>query len=641
MTNSAASKLHSPYIALAVLFVVSFLLFQSVYGYAIDFQSETNDCFFVFGSPFLLEFFDHPAGPLRYAGRFLGQFYHYRWLGALIVTAGITCFGFLFHRVLTKFDKTAPAFQTLLPCTVLLALHTSTLYLVHDTLGLCASCAAFWGYLSLRGKLARRVYALVATPIAYLVLGAYAWFFVAWVVVSEWLDGPLRSGLIFKLTYVIYGIAVPLAAWRWLFPISLRGAIVCPFIMIPPFRSGSAIHPTPLSVTDCVLAIALWTFVMVIPFLGRLSAGTRIATLWRAKLGTGGRVALALSALVLVILLLWSRYDARLATAVACHNLYKQEQWGAVLEAAKRNPHGDFRLQFMTNFALYKKGKLLDEMFSYPQPWGTRGLVFNFSGTRVDPREDDTGVAMYNSDLLYEMGHVNAAFRHAYNSMTAHERTYDTLRRMAECSIANGNYDMARKYLNLLDRTMFHRDFARHYKAIIADPEAVEREFGDLRKRLPVDDSHVFGPQFLAFLILLEAKPANRMALDYLMAWLLLDKSESSIASICCAEGIQQLKTAGYTSIPIHCQEALLLREALGHAPIDLQGYRYDQATVARVNRFFEDVAPYSDKQVAREYAQTRHDDTYLFYHFFVVTHGEAQQMMKARGFFSGTLREE
>jgi len=159
------------YVGLVVLFIVSFLVLRWVYGYVIAFQSETNDCFFMFGRPFLLEFLDHPAGPLRYAGRFLGQFYHYRWLGALIVSACITCFGVLLHRVLAKLDRTVPVSQTFLPCVLLLALHTSTLCLVHDSLGLSASCGAFLGYLSLRGKLARRVYALVGTPIVYLLLG--------------------------------------------------------------------------------------------------------------------------------------------------------------------------------------------------------------------------------------------------------------------------------------------------------------------------------------------------------------------------------------------------------------------------------------------------------------------------------------
>ena len=218
------SKQLPSFIGLAVLFVVSFLLFDGVYGYVIGFQSETNDCFFMFGRPFLGSFLDHPAGPVRYAGRFLGQFYHYGWLGALVVSASITCFGVLFHRVLVKLERTGSVAQTLLPCVLLLVLHTSTLVLVHDTLGLCASCGAFLGYLSFRGKAARRVYALAATPLLYFALGVYAWFFVAWVVAFEWLDGPLRSGLPFKISYVVFSVAVPLAAWRWVFPVSLRGA---------------------------------------------------------------------------------------------------------------------------------------------------------------------------------------------------------------------------------------------------------------------------------------------------------------------------------------------------------------------------------------------------------------------------------
>jgi hypothetical protein len=627
---------------LVVLFIVSFLLFQSVYGYVIGFQNETNDCFFVIGRPFLLEFLDHPAGPLRYAGRFIGQFYHYRWLGTLIVSASIACFGFLFHRVLAKLDRTAPVFQALLPCVLLLVLHTSTLCLAHDTIGLCASCAAFLGYLSLRGKLARRVYALVATPIAYFLLGFYAWFFVAWVLVSEWIDGPLRSGLPFKIGYVVFSLAVPLAAWRWVFPISLRGAVMCPLMLDPPFRTGSSSQTFVHFVVDCSLALVLFALLLVVPFWGRLFSGTRFVACWQAKLGTRSRVALAITLPVLAILLHFIRYDASLATVVACRQLYKQRQWDALLERAKRNPHGNLRVQFMTNFALCQKGRLLDEMFSYPQPWGTRGLVLNFSGKPgLSPAADDTRKGMYNSDLFYEMGHINAALRHAYNCMSVQERTYDSMKRMAECSMVNGNYDMAAKYLNILERTVFHRGFARRYKAIIADSDAAEREFGDLRKRLPVVDGHMFGDPVMPFLVLLDASPDNRMALDYLMAWLLLDKSENSIVSICCPEGIQHISSAGYASIPIHCQEAMLLWERVERARVDLQGYGYDDATVARVDKFFQDLSPYLARPPAPEHARALYGDMYVFYHFFVATPGESQRTRPASRGFGGTLRQE
>lgn len=635
------NKQFPSHIGLAALAVVPFLVFRWTYGYVIGFQGETNDCFFLFGRPFLLEFLDHPAGPLRYAGRFLGQFYHYQWLGALIVSTCITCFGVLFHRVLVKLDGVVPVSKTLLPCGFLLALHMSTLCLVQDTLGLCAGCGAFLGYLSFRGKLGRRVYALLVTAVVYLLLGVHVWFFVAWIVAYEWFDGPRRSGLSFNIGYIVFSIAVPLVAWRWVFGISLRAAFMCPVLMNPPFRTGSATLSGADFVEDGILAIVLSGLLLLIPFWDRLFSGTGLAAFWCAKPGTRSRVALAVALPALAILVHWIRYDAPLATAVACHRLYKQRQWDALLEKAKGNSFGDFRLQFMTNFALHQKGRLLDEMFAYPQVWGTRGLIFNFSGTQMDPAEDDTGVAMYNSDLFYEMGHVNAAFRHAYNSMTVRDETYDTLARMAQCSIVNGNYETAEKYLNILETTLFHRGFARRQKAIIADPDAVKREFGDLRRRLPVDDGHVFGPPFLPLLLLLDAKPDNRMAADYLMAWLLLDKAESSIKSICCPEGIEQLKIAGYSSMPTHCQEALLLCDRVDRTPIDRQGYRCDAATVARAGEFFRDLEPYLGRGGAPEHARDLYGDTYLFYHFFVVTHGEAQRTRNAGRGFVGSLREE
>jgi len=633
------SKQLPSYLGLAALFVVSFLLFDWVYGYVIGFQSETNDCFFMFGRPFLGTFLDHPAGPVRYAGRFLGQFYHYGWLGALIVSALVTCFGVLFNRVLVKLDRTVSVAQTLLPCVLLLALHTSTLVLVEDTLGLCASCGGFWGYLSFRGRRARRVYALAATPILYLLLGVYVWLFVAWVVAFEWLDGPLRSGLPFKVFYVPFSVAVPLAAWRWVFPVSLRNALTCSFMFAQPFRHGLASDDFQAAM-DKLLIVVLTVALLLIPFWRRLFSGTRFAAFWRAKPHRWSRVAWAVAIPVLAILLLSVRYDGTFATFVACRRLYKHRQWGALLEKAKESSGEDLRLQFMTNFALYHEGLLLDEMFSYPQPWGTRGLVFNFAGTTdLIPDDDDTGIAMYNSDLFYEMGHVNAAFRHAYNSMSADGETYDVLKRMAQCSMANGNYDMAAKYLNMLDKTLFHREFARRFQAIVADPDAAEREFGDFRKRLPVVERHIFGHPAMPFLVLLEAKPDNRMALEYLVAWLLLSKKKDSIATMC--TGIGQFKSAGYASMPIHCQEAMLLRERGERAPVDLQGYRYDEATVARVDKFFQDVSPYWGRTDAPEHARPLYGNTYMFYYFFVTTPAETRQIIGASGDFGGTTRVE
>src|SRR3990172_8065583 len=89
-------------VGLGAVLAGSFGVLYWLYGYVLAFQGETNDGFFLFGRAFLLEFLDHPAWLGRYGGRFLGQFYHYPWLGAWILAGCITGFGALWGVVLRK-----------------------------------------------------------------------------------------------------------------------------------------------------------------------------------------------------------------------------------------------------------------------------------------------------------------------------------------------------------------------------------------------------------------------------------------------------------------------------------------------------------------------------------------------------------
>lgn len=632
-------KRHPAYVGLAILFVVAFVVFHWVYGYVVAFQGETNDCFFLFGRRFLAEFLDHPAGALCYAGRFLGQFYRYPWLGALIVSACITCFGILFHRILEKLKGTVSVYETLLPCLLLLALHTSTVYLLHDTLGLCASCAAFLGYLSFRKQAAKRAYALAATPVVYLLLGFYAWLFVAWIVAFEWLDGKPRSGIPFKVAYLVFVAAIPLVAWRWVFPIPLRSALVWPVTFVAPLRAGVLYYSVTQLVVDCLLGAALAASVMLIPFWGRLYFGARLAAFRQAKALAWNRVVPPVVLVVLAVLLHLVRYDASLSTMTACRRLYRQKQWDALLAKVKGRTSLDLDSQLMTNFALYKKGKLLDEMFHYPQVWGSRGLVANFAGRKgLSPAEDDGYRAMHNSDLFYELGHVNLAFQHAYNNMTAMGKTNESLKRMAKCSMANGNYAMAYKYLNLLESTLFDRGFARRYKAIIADPDAAEREFGERRKRYPVVDVPIWERPVM-HLAALPMDKDNPMPFDCLTAWLLLEKTKSSLGTVC--QNVETFKTAGYGSIPTHCQEMMLLWEREEGTAIDLRGYRYDEAIRARVDQFLDDLSRNRDRPDGVQRLRARYGDTYMFYCFCVPTPEEVGRFLPARTGSGGPTREE
>ena len=627
------------YAGLAVVFAVGFVLFQWPYGYVIGFQSGTNDCFFLFGNRFFATFFDHPAGPLRYAGRFLGQFYFYPWLGALIVSAGITCFGIVFYLILAKLNREVHLAETLLPCLLLLALHTSTVYLVQDTLGLCAGGVAFLGYLCIRGTVPRHLYALVITPILYFLLGVHFWLFVAWVLGVQWLDRPWRSGLLITMGYLAFSFAVPLAAWRWVYPIPLRSALACPVLFGPPFRSGIMSYTLAALATECVLSALLVVSILLISFWDGLFSRTSVASFWRIPPGRRSRIALAVATVILVLLVHSIRYDRVFSNVMACQQLYNQQRWDALLEEAGDNPDGELHVQFMTNSALWHQGKLLDEMFHYPQTWGTRGLVFNMAGmTGLDPDDDDTSWAMYNSDLFYEMGHINASFRHAYNLWALAER-YEPLKRMAQCSMVNGNDALAAKYLRLLQKSLFYRGWARRYQAILADPNAAEKEFAEIRRRLPATDGLMYKHPTVPLYSLLETRPDNRMAFDYLMAWLLLDKRKLSLAVLC--GSIEAFKKAGYASLPIHCQEAIRLVERGENRAVDLSGYGRAPEAVAGVDHFIEDLASHSQQPDAGPWIRSRYGKTYPYYFFCIRTPREKRPSTQPQSGFGGTSRQE
>ncbi len=625
------------YACLAGMFAASLLVFSGLYRYVLVFQYDTNDCFFLFSRAFLESFLDHPGWAVRYGGRFVGQFYHLPWLGALILSVGIASFGLLFHAILARCKKTIPPWQMLLPCVLLLALHTSTLFLPQDSLGLALSGLAFLGYLSLPQRLAKRICAVLITPVVYFCAGGYVWLLVAWVVIRECLDPRRRSGVLFSLGYAASSVLVPLAAWRWLYAIPLRSALICPVMFGPPFRTGWADQSGLLFVVDCVLAIGLAGTLVLLPFSDRMGSEKWFSRFGKAEPGRWMRWSLAAVIFLSVILLHLVRYDGRLALVVSCRQLYKARQWDALLSKARENPYGDHRVQFMTNLALYHRGTLLDDMFRYPQPCGTRGLFMNYSGTRVaSPEEDDTDDGMYNSDLLYEMGNVNFSLRHAFNCLTLHGETYEALARMAECSIANGNLAMANKYLNLLHQTLFYRDFADRLLASLADPAVLDRQFGPVREWLPTVDG--FGHPTRLFLVLLESRPDNRMALEYLLAWLLLDKTPDSLESVCVDMG--HLRDVGISLLPRHCQEAALLGAQMMRVPVDSHGFRFDPAVIRRAQEFQLDYAGHGVRLDA-ETARARYGNTYMFYWFFATGPSQDPSIASPGGRLSVTTREE
>ena len=594
------------YLGLLLLPVLSFSLFNWVFDYIIVMERDLPCCFFVFGREFFSEFSDHPGGMLTWVGRFACQFSHYTWLGALTIAGCVSLFGLLLHLVLVKRGGRFCLVGMFLPCILLLVLHTLTLRVMMDTLGLAAIFAALLGYLYLRGGTPRRLYAGLLTPVMYVALGGYVWMFVLWVTALEWGDNIPRAGLAFKVIYPLMAACMPLAAYLWVFPVSLKSA----FAHNPIFVSDLPREYGP------IVAI-LYCYLLIMPFWPRAMQRARKLLLERLRMTTNGSVARTVTVSVLALtatFLFRSFYNPASRELTGYILLYQDADWDGILARVRKKSSDLLLVQFLVNRALYEKGTLLDDMFMYRQGWGSGGLVLQPFAAKSPPGSigADVALAMYNSDLFFKMGHVNMAYRQAYDQISRIGPTYRSFKRLAECHMVNRRYEAARKYLALLERTVFHRGFARRYKAILADADASEAFFADARARRPAVSFNTITVAWTAFMELAASGHGNRMAIEYLVAWRLLDRG--SIPLI--AGNVRCFKEAGYSRLPRHVQEAIFLQEVMTGKPVDRHGFSYDREITRRFEECERRMSTLQGTPDAESALRREFGDTYL--HFFI-----------------------
>jgi len=87
--------------------------------------------------------------------------------------------------------------------------------------------------------------------------------------------------------------------------------------------------------------------------------------------------------------------------------------------------------------------------------------------------------------------------------------------------------------------------------------------------------------------LLLAADPQNRAAADCLLGQYLLERDPAAVV-----KNLGRLRAAGYTSLPRHIQEAVVLQEGLQPGPVDYQGWPVDPDVRATYQRFAAALQP-------------------------------------------------
>jgi hypothetical protein len=304
--------------------------------------------------------------------------------------------------------------------------------------------------------------------------------------------------------------------------------------------------------------------------------------------------------------LIWKNSQFKAEKIMQYDFMASHQQWNRILETINvEKPNNQIGVT-VQNLALAMRGLLSDRMFGYHQN-GIAGLL-------PDVQRDATS-PMPTAEAFYQLGMISVAQRTVFEAQEAildFQKSARCYKRLAQTNLINGSYEVARKYLTALQKTLFYREWANETLPLLGDEAAIARhpEYGPLRRR-SYDENFFFSDhvtlQMLQRLFLSDT--TNRLAYEYLMAYNLLTGDLENFAHYVGWGG-----KLGYSTLPRYFQEALLLWADFNHernVPI--------QISPAMMERFRQFVSYIKSPTMSHEGLAQYFGDTYWYYYFTFV----------------------
>ena len=290
--------------------------------------------------------------------------------------------------------------------------------------------------------------------------------------------------------------------------------VVLPILywMVGSYWSGSHYYRYP-KVFPTLLYVA-WLLALAIPLL------VYVCRKW-LKDSKGLVIPLCSFALVAFVMgaVVWKNANFKAEKVMQYDFMASHQQWNRIIETAnKEKPNNQIGVT-VQNLALAMRGVLLDQMQNYNQN-GIAGLLPDVQSDATSP--------MPTAEAFYQLGMINVAQRTVFEAQEAildFQKSGRCYKRLAQTNLINGNYEVARKYLMALQKTLFYSDWANETLPLLGDENTIAKhpEYGRLRKWAYKDNfffsDHVT-PEMLECLY--SGCTDNSMAYQYLMAYYML-----------------------------------------------------------------------------------------------------------------------
>ena len=556
---------------LSLLFGVAVVIFWSVpYMSGLCFQEQYQ--MFLFDIGYFLERIVQPGGLADYISEFLVQFYYMPVLGGTIIALLLMSIQAISWGLMKQYGMKAvfPGYLlSFVPSIVLWCAMGDQNLLLSFVVALSGALLMGWIHNRFHNRLVKVVFELVSTALVYWFLGPVVFLYAALMIGDTLMKGKQNGHILSSLGYSAC-LLILTVAWILLTTQSLQYPLYRIFSGLNYYRYPGTVSPLPLGVM-------IWTVVVV--FFGMVPDGHA----WIKKLQQS-KVVIAL-AYVLVIVASWfgikASFDEMTYDLIDYDFLVRTEQWDKIIEKAEKKPATTPLSVSCVNLALSQKGMLADRLFEFYQNGG-EGLFPTFTRDMISP--------VSTAEIFFRLGMVNDAERYMFEAQEAipnYRKSARLTRRIIECEIINGNYQVAAKLLRRLQKTLFYSNWANQMMALLGNEKAINQHpiYGKLRKYREKKQDFLFSDremdQMLGLLFLNDNH--NRMAYEYLMCYELLQRDLEKFVQY-----YPLGRFVGYDHIPRSFQEILIGNWMKTHSDPRTIPYSVDAQNVNNTLNFIQ-----------------------------------------------------
>ena len=500
-----------------LLFGVAVLLFfGGAYPHHLHYQEQYQ--LFLFDSTYVWDVVKLPGGIADLLGRFCTQFFLYAWVGALIIAILLSAVQLLTLRLVNSWASQTAGQNSgwlyglsFMPSFLLWLFLLDENALLGGVWAVLLTLLASWAFDRLPRNWLWRMLIFVAIPVLYWMVGPVCLLFFLLLAfsVEKWAIRTVPANRVPVILLLIMPI------------------ILAHYLPVPSSNLCFGIHyhryPT-------AIPVVLWLAVLAVLILKLIASA--LTSRWAKGSQHQKPVTLILSFLLVALVMggiVWKSSNFKAEKVMQYDFMARFQQWNRILETvAAEKPNNQIGVT-VQNLALGMHGLLADHLFEYNQN-GILGLLPDVERDATSP--------MPTAEAFYQLGMVNVAQRTVFEAQEAildFQKSARCYKRLAETNLINGSYEVARKYLTALQKTLFYREWANETLQLLGNEKAIAKhpEYGRLRQ-FAYDEDFYFSDHVTPDMLesLFYSNTDNRLAYEYLKAYYILTGDRESYAKL-------------------------------------------------------------------------------------------------------------